>query len=730
MTATKPNPISILALCVLWAVMPKDATAQDKPPAYEAMSLEELLNFEVSTATKTRRKIDDVPSVVEIITEQQIEQRGYRHLADVLEDIPDNHVDRSNWGIGEPLSQNTAFGFRFDTGQNILLLFNGQRLNAFLPGNRFGGEEYLLDNVDRIEVVRGPGSALYGANAFTTIVNVISKSGFSAGESAYFRLGSEGVFSSSGFGVHGSGKAQVGAHGFLSGAFRTAREEGQRLSVGNSVFGDAQLKDGVNYAFDSDLFFSFKNLRTYVKLDRQERESFTGFNGVNPPENDALALFMYAYSWGADYTRRLSTGLELKALGGWHQDNWTESGLIPMFQVNETGDGLVYDSSGEPVLDTVSVTRDGESISTSFVIDGQGADTRTVEGEVQLTWNYTKENDVILGLVSSYDQVLKAQRPSEIQIAPFEVVEFQTFEDDANNWLFDTAASRTTMGLYGQFDYDLGPSLVFTAGARVDQYRGSGALDQTYTEFNPRGGLVFRNRAMGNVKLMYGSATRIPNGFETLSSVAILGSPLNRPETIETIQALWVKNWSEDVRTELGGFRSVVSKHLVTDADISDALKAQGYIGQFRNLSGLELRSNGIDGKLSLRLREKVEAFLNFTRDWGMDDGTGEEIGYVPKTMVNGNVNVPFRWLNLNVGAHYRGDFTQPPSDPREAVAGYLLLNVTLLAKPKTFPLELSFGARNLLDADVRYPSSSVAFREHFPGRGLEIWTSVTFTFR
>jgi hypothetical protein len=52
------------------------------------------------------------------------------------------------------------------------------------------------------------------------------------------------------------------------------------------------------------------------------------------------------------------------------------------------------------------------------------------------------------------------------------------------------------------------------------------------------------------------------------------------------------------------------------------------------------------------------------------------------------------------------------------------------LAKPKTFPLELSFGARNLLDADVRYPSSSVAFREHFPGRGLEIWTSVTFTFR
>src|SRR5262245_57615431 len=99
------------------------ATAQEKP-AYEQMSLEELLSVDISTATKTDVSLDETPVMVEVIQAQQIKERGYRHLGDVLNDIVTNHVDRANWAVGQPLSQNSGFGFRFDTGQNILVLFN------------------------------------------------------------------------------------------------------------------------------------------------------------------------------------------------------------------------------------------------------------------------------------------------------------------------------------------------------------------------------------------------------------------------------------------------------------------------------------------------------------------------------------------------------------------------------------------------------------------------------
>lgn len=487
----------------------------------------------------------------------------------------------------------------------------------------------------------------------------------------------------------------------------------------------------MNHAVDGDLFFSYKRFRSYLKLDHQERKTFTGFNGVNPPQNDKLTLFMYAYSWGADYTRPLTDRVEIKAQGGWHQDNWTEVGLIPMFQVSASGDSLALDSGGAPILDVVSIERDGQPMNTSFVIDGQGADTRTLEGELQVTWNYVKKNNLIFGLASSHDSVLKAGRPSEIQIVPFALVEFREFQDDANNWLFDTDASRTTLGLYGQVDNDLGRSWSFNAGARVDHYTGTGSLDQIYTELNPRAGLVYKNEAAGNVKLMYGRATRVPNGFETLSSVTILGSPANRPERIQTVQALWIKNWSDDVRTEFGGFRSVISNHLVTDADITEAMQAQGFIGQFRNLSNRDFTSTGIDGKLNLKLgaRKAVDAFINFTQYLATDDGAGAEIGYITKTMVNGNVNIPVRWLNLNFGANYRGNFTQPRSDTRPAVRGYLLLSGTVSVESRETPIEARFGVRNLLDMDVHAPSSSTAFTEHFRQRGLELWGAFTYKF-
>lgn len=703
------------------------------------IELADLLNIMIVTATKSEKKPDDIPSMVDVVTAQQIQQRGYRHLSDVLNDILHNHQDRGNWGIGEPLNQNVGFGFRFDTGQNILLLFNGQRLNAFLPGNRFGGEEYLMDNIERIEIVRGPGSALYGANAFTLVVNMITKQKLETEENGYLRVRPLATVapSSSGIGYGGnvSFASALGGSTFLTGSVQGTTDPGQNITMKNALFGDAILQDRIHYAVTGNVLLQYEGLRLFAQATNQSRSTMTGFNSISPTDgkgiSEHLSLSMYSYSVGADYQWQVGEQTAIKFSAGWHQDNWTEVALIPLFKTNREGSRLLYDNNGFPILDTVSVRRGGQTVRTSFPIDGQGGDSRTLEGEIQFTWNFTPTNTFIAGVNVIEDRVISAVRPTEIQLAPaLQFIEFTRLTDDANNWLFDTRASRLTLGFYAQADYDITPELSVNAGARVDVYSGTGILgEQRYAEFNPRGGIVYKHPEAGIFKLAYGRAMRVPNGFEALSSVTILGNPSLRPERIEMVQFAWVKNWSANARTEFGGFIASVSNRLLTDAAISEELKAQGFIGQFINVPGtVRQRTSGIDGKFIVRMGA-IEFLLNGTQYIGTDNGNGQEMPYIPMTMVNANVNIPFEWLNVNVGANYRSTFSRPADDTRIAVPAYVLTTLTLTGKPFPIPLEFQAGARNLLNNIVLAPSSSRDFVEHFRGRQQEFWLSLSYRF-
>ena len=704
----------------------------------EEIELSDLLNILVVTATKSEKKLDDIASFVDVITAEQIKHRGYRHLADVLNDLLHNHQDRGNWGIGEPLYQNVGFGFRFDTGQNMLLLFNGQRLNAFLPGNRFGGEEYLTENIERIEIVRGPGSALYGANAFTSVVNIITKQQLDNEKKGFFTVRPMTILSPFSNGVGYGGSLNLGVKvdsTFITGSFQGLSDPGQNIFIRNSLFGDALLQDRIRHALVGDILIKYQGLRVFAKLSNQSRNTMTGFNSVSKTDqssvNDQLSLSSYAYSLGADYLWDISPQVQLKISAGWHQDNWTEVGLIPLFKTNASGTGLLYDERQLPILDTVSVRRNGQNILTSFPIDGQGGDSRTLEGEIQGTWNFTPTNSLIIGVNAIEDKVISAVRPSEIQLSPsFQITEFTRFQDNQNNWLFDTQASRITLGVYAQADYDITSELSVTAGARLDMYSGTGILrEQQYTEFNPRGGIVYKHPQAGIFKLSYGRAMRVPNGFEALSSVTILGDPSLRPERLEMAQAVWIKNWNPTLRTELGGFIASVSNRLLTDAAISEQLKAQGFIGQFINVANnVRQQSNGLDAKLILRLGDN-DIILNGTQYLGTDNGSGQSIGYIPTSMVNANFNIPIHWLNVNVGMNYRSRFTQPSDDVRQPVPAYLLATVTFTGKPFDAPFEFQVGGRNLLNSNIQAPSSSRDFTEHFRGRQVEFWLSLSYRF-
>jgi iron complex outermembrane receptor protein len=134
------------------------------------LDLSALMNIKVATATKKAQLIEKVPATVRIITANQIKERAYHSLEDVLKDLPGFQF-RNIQGFNSYSFQRGA------PSQNnlILVLIDGIQINELNSGGFYGGYQYNLQNVRRIEVVYGPSSALYGTNAICGIINIITK---------------------------------------------------------------------------------------------------------------------------------------------------------------------------------------------------------------------------------------------------------------------------------------------------------------------------------------------------------------------------------------------------------------------------------------------------------------------------------------------------------------------------------------------------------------------------
>jgi len=170
--------------CLALVVFPMVNRAADSqtvatPPQQPTeISLEELLKMEIPTveaASKYKQKITEAPASVTIIGADEVKKYGYRTLADILRSAPGLYVsyDRNYSFLG-------VRGFSLgDYNNRVLLLIDGHRLNNSLSDSAFIGSEFPLDVdlIERVEIIRGPGSSLYGNNAFFGVINVITRKG-------------------------------------------------------------------------------------------------------------------------------------------------------------------------------------------------------------------------------------------------------------------------------------------------------------------------------------------------------------------------------------------------------------------------------------------------------------------------------------------------------------------------------------------------------------------------
>ncbi len=146
---------------------------QEDPYNYLNLSLKELLNIKVTIASNTENSVIDSPSSVTVYLRQEILNMGLENLDELLNFIPGVYSNRNDVRGQLAIFRGRQSG---DCSNGVLVLLNGSRANNALCGGAFEHLSYLsLADIERVEVIRGPGSAIYGSNAMLGVINVITR---------------------------------------------------------------------------------------------------------------------------------------------------------------------------------------------------------------------------------------------------------------------------------------------------------------------------------------------------------------------------------------------------------------------------------------------------------------------------------------------------------------------------------------------------------------------------
>lgn len=168
----------VLAALALLALGPPpvqafpQAEAVQRVDRLKGLSLEQLMELEVTSAGKFPQPMAEIPAAITVISQDDLRRSGVRTLADALRLATGVHVarlDNRTWAI-------SARGLNAQTANKLLVLIDGRSVyTPLFSGVFWDVQDYLLEDVDRIEVIRGPGAALWGANAVNGVVNVVTR---------------------------------------------------------------------------------------------------------------------------------------------------------------------------------------------------------------------------------------------------------------------------------------------------------------------------------------------------------------------------------------------------------------------------------------------------------------------------------------------------------------------------------------------------------------------------
>ena len=656
----------------------------------------------VSIATGSKQSLRRAPSVASVITAEDIKNMGAKDLDEVMEAIPGVHVTRSATSYFSSYEIRGIVGN--PTNPQVLMLQNGIPTNSVYRGDR--GQSIgapLLENIARIEIIRGPGSALYGADAFSGVINIITKTAESApGTEVGMRAGS---FNSKNVWIqHGSQHGDVDVATYL----QIGRTDGVKEIVSadaatrlnqafhtTSSFAPGPLSTGADVVdAQADLGYNKWRLRGGYKL-RSNAGTGAGVSlaldpiGKEKTEHINADLSwtdtQFAQNWGLGFT-----GSYLQHVEDNNYVMYPPGTKLPNVTVN---DPTIAALLGVPV---------GTSVSGLFpngMMGSPGRWERQFRVSSYATYTGFADHSLRFGLGHEDLNMYKIRTLKNFWLntaaGPLNGVPVPT------GGLIDYSAiqphqlphRRFNDYLYVQDEWSLTHDWSLTAGVRHDNFSDFGNTT------NPRLALVWDAAYDLTAKLLYGQAFRAPSFTEQYGvNPTAGGNPNLRPESIKTLETAFSWQALKNAQFNLNLFQY----------NMKDAIRAVGNpggIGSSYQNTG-QLHGNGLEMEAVWDAGRNLRLTGNYSRQQSIDEATNTDAGYAPHNHIFAKADWRFadNWM-LSPQADRVADRRRIKGDTRPQVPDYTTVDMTVRNTRDKDKWNFAASVRNLFNATVLEPT-------------------------
>lgn len=644
-----------------------------------SLSLAELVELDVFISTNTRRTLSQAPSVVSVITAEDIKATGATNLAEILESVPGIYIKPNLFGFRPQIR------FRGASGAHTLLMVNGNPVRDLVWNAGIFWRGLPTSIIERVEVIRGPGSALFGADASAGAINIITKTANGiAGTTFGLRAG---TFDTQ------TGWAQ---HGWQWNDFEFAltadisRTDGHDPLISRDSQSARDASDGTAASFapghadygwrSEDIRFSAASGHWQLNTDYRRQSDLgiglTGYGALDPrtrgeDEHLNLDLIYDNPKIASDWALRSKFNfqhMEYASGDGFFERPpgfRDDSGLYP--------DGLINQMR--------SAQRDlGMELSGLF-FGWKGHEVR-LGGGYERKDLYSVEQAVNFGNGPDGETIAAGAPLQDLSDTPY---------------AFAPEKARAIRYLFLQDIWALSDDWELTAGARYDHYSDFGDA------LVPRLALVWKSTERLTSKLMYGEAFRAPSYLELYApTAATQPNPNLTPEKSKTWDLSFVYNVSSDLKLNMSFYHFSQFDLIGLDEDV-----------QFQNMGSNHAR--GIEFEA---VWQPVKT-LRFSGNYSARD---DETPYNSVPKKTAYLRADWTVLpdcNWNLQANWIGEHSLPPDDGRDPIGDYTVVDSTLRYAYDQ-RLELAVSVHNLLDEDAREHSSrSISDNLPLPGRSL-----------
>jgi iron complex outermembrane receptor protein len=636
----------------------------------------------VSIATGSAQPLRRAPAVATVITAEDIAAIGAHDLDQVLETVPGMHVSRSAINY-EPLY--IARGIYSVNNPQMLMLQNGVPMTTLLTGSRgtlWGG--YPVAHIARIEIIRGPGSALYGADAYSGVINIVTKNAADApGTQAGVAGGS--FHTREAWLQHGgkTGPLEVAAYLRVGGTdgFRSLITADAQ-SARDKLFGTrASLAPGpVNTGYDAVDALLDLTLPQWPQW--RLRAGYQLRNNLGTGAGVASALDPV----GKERGERIHADL-----------GWTEADFSADWSVGATASVLQFT---QRITTDLRLSPPGTRFATGLFPDGFIGHPDTSERQIRLSayalyhgWNGHKprlglgHDDLDMYHTATFKNYIFNRAGVPVPTGP--VIDYSQIQP------FLLPQRRTVSYLTAQDEWQFARDWTLTAGVRHDRYSDFGGTT------NPRLAVVWDAALDLTAKLLYGRAFRAPSFNEEfgINNPVQRGNPALQPERIGTVEAALAWQAAPQLQLNLNLYR-----HAMQDI-IRGVPNAQAGTGAtFQNIGnqhgkGLELEAVW-DAARALQLTG------SYAYQRSIDAATGQDAGYAPRHHFYGRLE----WRRAGIGTlspqlNRVADRRRARGDARPRVPDYTTFDLAFSTSRVLRRCELSLALRNIFNADVREPS-------------------------